>query len=74
MTETTRFVSKGTAWLLLLLVAAIVVLGVWVASNRYQHEVTRSCMDSVVTPDPEAIDYDTQSLEFGVQIRKCMRS
>lgn len=73
MTETTRFVNKSTAWLLLLLVAAIVVLGVWVASNRYQHEVTRSCMDSVVTPDPEAIDYDTQSLEFAVEIRRCMR-
>lgn len=73
MTETTRFVSKSTAWLLLLLVAAIVVLGVGWASNRYQHEVTRSCMDRVITPDPEAIDYDSQALEFGVEIRKCMR-
>lgn len=73
MTETTRFVSKSTAWLLLLLVAAIVVLGVGWASNRYQHEVTRSCMDRVVTPDPEAVDYDKQALEFGVEIRKCMR-
>lgn len=73
MTETT-YVSKGTAWLLLLLVAAVVILGAWVASNRYEHEVTRSCMDSVVTPDPQAIDYDKQSLEFAVQIRKCMRS
>ena len=73
MTETTRFVSKGTALLLLVLVAAIVVLGVGWASNRYQHEVTRSCMDRVVTPDPEAIDYDTQSLEFAVEIRKCLR-
>lgn len=74
MTETTRFVSKSTAWLLLLLVAAIVVLGVGWASNRYQHEVTRSCMDRVVTPDPEAIDYDNQSLEFAIEIRRCMRA
>lgn len=73
MTETTRFVSKGTAWLLLLLAAAIVVLGVGWASNRYQHEVTRSCMDRVVTPDPKAIDYDNQSLEFAIEIRRCMR-
>lgn len=72
MTETTT-VSKGTAWLLLLLVATVVVLGAWVASNRYEHEVTRGCMENLVEPDPKAPDYNQQALYFASDVRECMR-
>lgn len=73
MTETTRFVSKGTALLLLLLVSAIVVLGVWVASNQYQSEVTRGCMERLTEPDPKDPNYDKEALYFASDVRKCMR-
>jgi len=73
MTETTQHVSKGTSWLLLLLVATVVVLGAWVASNRHEQEVRRGCMERLVEPDPKAPDYHEQALLFGSEVRGCMR-
>lgn len=73
MTETTRFVSKGTALLLLLLVAVIVVLMTNLAMNRYDHEVTRGCMDRLVEPDPDSPTYNQEALLFASDVRQCMR-
>lgn len=73
MTETTRFVSKGTAVLLLLLVGTIVILGAWVASNQYDSEVTRGCMERLTEPDPKDPNYNQEALLFASDVRECMR-
>lgn len=44
-----------------------------VATSDIESRQTRSCMDSVVEPDPESEDYDYQSLVFMSEVRKCMR-
>lgn len=44
-----------------------------VATADIESRQTRSCMDSVVEPDPESEDYDYQSLVFMSEVRKCMR-
>lgn len=73
MTETTRFVSKGTATMLFLLVAAVVVLLTWAANERYQHEEQRGCMSDVVRPEAGDPDYDRLMLEFTSDVRGCLR-
>lgn len=73
MTEATRYVSKGTALLLLLLVSAIAILLAWAANNQYDREVTRSCMERLVEPDPESPNYNEEALLFASDVRKCMR-
>ena len=65
--------TDGT-WLLWLV--AIVIVGALMASiisSEYEAHTTQSCMDSVVTPDPQSKDYDNQALEFTSEIRKCLR-
>lgn len=73
MTETTRFVSKGTAVLLFLLVCTIVSLGVWAAGNQYESEVTRGCMERLTEPDPKDPNYNQEALYFASDVRECMR-
>lgn len=73
MTETTRFVSKGTALVMLLLVSAVVALGVWAASNQYESEVTRGCMERLTEPDPKEPNYNEEALHFASDVRECMR-
>lgn len=74
MTEKPR--AEGTSVLWVAAVVAVVLLVIVLLTTgdiKSDERYTRSCMDSVVTPDPEAIDYDTQSLEFMSEVRKCMR-
>lgn len=71
MTE--KPVPKITIVVLAAIALALFAAGVSVATSDIESKQTRSCMDSVVTPDPEAIDYDTQSLKFMSEVRKCMR-
>lgn len=73
MTKTTRYVSKGTALLLFLLVSTVVGLGAWVANNQYDSEVTRGCMERLTEPDPKDPNYDQEALYFASDVRKCMR-
>lgn len=71
MTE--RSDTEGT-WLLWVIAIAVVASMLGAAlHSQYDDQVQRSCMDSVVTPDPEAIDYDQQALDFQAEIRKCLR-
>jgi hypothetical protein len=68
---------KITTTLLWLCVVGLVMtigLNLMTIGNIQREETVRhSCMDAVVTPDPESTDYDNQALEFTAQIRKCMR-
>lgn len=72
MTETTRFVSKGTAMLLLLLVAAIVVLLTWMAQERYLAEEQRECMTSVNRPNEWESDYAKKEFDYATNVRECL--
>lgn len=74
MTETTRYVSKGTALLLFLLVSAVVGLGAWAANNQYDNEVTRGCMERLTEPDPKDPNYNQEALYFASDVRECMRA
>jgi len=73
MTETTRFVSKRTAILLLLLTAAIVVFMTWLAQERYVVEERRDCMSSLTRPNEWEPDYDKREFEYALDVRECMR-
>lgn len=73
MTETTRFVSKGTALIMLALVVAVVVLLAWAADNQYESEVTRGCMERLTEPDPKDPNYNQEALLFASDVRECMR-
>ena len=65
--------NDGT-WVLWVIAIAIVaaVMGAIISSD-YEADTTRSCMDNVATPSPEASDYDRQALDFQAEIRKCLR-
>jgi hypothetical protein len=67
--------KEGVAvWLCIIAIAVVVIYGLKTIGNIQREETQmNSCMDSVVIPDPESIDYDNQALEFTSQIRKCMR-
>ena len=74
MTENPKTEGTSVLWVAavgaaVLLIIVLLTTGDIKSEERYR----RTCMDSVVTPDPEAIDYDTQSLEFMSDVRKCMR-
>ncbi len=71
MTENPEHDSTWGLWLIAIVV--VVALMVDAANSQYEEHTTRSCMDNVVTPDPEASDYDQQSLDFTSEIRKCLR-
>jgi len=73
MTETTRFVSKSTAAIMLALaLAAMALLFGW-ANERYALEVQRECMSNLSRPDPDMTDYDNKMLEFTSGVRECLR-
>lgn len=73
MTETTRFVSKSTAAIMLALaLAAMALLFGW-ANERYALEVQRECMSNLSRPDPGMADYDNKMLEFTSGVRECLR-
>lgn len=73
MTETTRFVSKRTAILLLLLTAAIVVFLTWLAQERYLAEEQRDCMSSLIRPNEWESDYAKKEFQYAVDVKECMR-
>lgn len=70
MTENPK--NESMSWLWFVAIVALAVIFLLSVGIRGE-EAQRSCMDSVVTPDPQAIDYDNQSLEFSSEIRKCLR-
>jgi len=73
MTDERTFVSNSTAVVILIAVVTLIGLLTYGAQHLAEQEQQRSCMDAVVTPDPESIDYDNQALEFTSEIRKCLR-
>jgi hypothetical protein len=73
MTDERTFVSNSTAVVILIAVVTLIGLLTYGAQHRVEQEERRSCMNSVVTPDPESTNYDDQALEFTSQIRKCLR-
>jgi hypothetical protein len=73
MTETTRFVSKGTGILMLLVIAAIVVFLTWLAQERYLKEEQRDCMSALSRPTEGERDYDDKMLHYTADVRGCLR-
>lgn len=72
MTESSNTDGTWLLWLIAILIVAAVMAGI--IGSEHKAQVTRSCMDTVQTPNPEATDYDQQSLEFSSDIRKCLRA
>lgn len=73
MTETTRFVSKTTAAIMLAIALAGIALLLGWANERYALEIQRDCMGSLSRPDPTVSDYDDKMLEFTAGVRECLR-
>ena len=74
MTETTRFVSKGTAVLLLVLTAAVVVFMTWLAQERYLAEERRDCMSSLQRPNEWESNYAQREFKYALDVRGCLGS
>lgn len=72
MTETTRFVSKSTAAIMLALALAGAALLFGWANERYSLEMQRDCMASLERPDPSVADYDQKMLDFTDGVRGCL--
>lgn len=73
MTETTRFVRKRTAVLLLALTAAVVVFLTWLAQERYLAEEQRDCMSSLQRPNEWETGYAEREFEYALDVRECLR-
>ena len=73
MTETTRFVSKSTAGIMLVIALAGMVLLFGYANERYSLEVQRECMSRLSRPDPDFSDYDDKMILFTEGVRECIK-
>lgn len=74
MTENPKTEGTWILWPAAIVLVVVLIIGMLTVGDvKSDERYRRTCMDSVVTPDPEAIDYDTQSLEFMSDVRKCMR-
>lgn len=73
MTETTRFVSKTTAAIMLAIALAGVALLFGWANERYALEVQRECMSNLSRPDPNVSDYEDKMFEFTAGVRACIK-
>lgn len=72
MTESSDNDGTWALWVIAIAIVAVVMFAA--IDNEHDEQVTRSCMDNVHTPTPEATDYDQQSQDFAVEIRKCLRA
>lgn len=72
MTESSNTDGTWLLWIIAILIVSAVMAAI--LNSEYEAQVTHSCMDAVQTPNPEATDYDRQSLEFSSDIRKCLRA
>lgn len=73
MTETTRFVSKTTAGIMLVIALAGMTLLLGYANERYGLEVQRECMSRLERPSPDFSDYDDKMILFTEGVRECIR-
>lgn len=72
MTETTRFVSKTTAVIILVIVAAALFMGYRWVQERYALEVQRECLSGLERPDPAFAQYDDRMVAYTNGVRTCL--